>query len=489
MPRAKRDDRAQEPGRPSAPSDPHIQGGDQGSRPGKPGRPLVAAAPSHKLGRPLAAAAPSHKLGRPLAAADATYSVSQVTQSIAHALKNAFPEAFWVTGEIQSYNRDADAAARRRWGQVYFELIEKEEGADAAKAAVKAVAWGDTHAAIRRKLAQASEKLALRDGVKVRFLCEVDFYWPRASLQLKVLDVDPNFTLGDMERARQELLKALQEKGLVDRNKSLPFPDVPTALGLITSDGSAAYHDFLQELKGAGYSFAVRFWDARMQGAETEESVLRGLARLEADPAVDVIALVRGGGSRSDLIWFDKEKIAYAIAQCRKPVVTGIGHEIDLSVADVVAHRHFKTPTAVAQFLAGRAADFEARVLEAGRRITDIVTARLLAETRNLSDSANTWRYAATLFVQRLRGELAGAAQSLAGAALRRFSVEKERLAAQLKELSLKDPKRLLERGYCLLTSAGRAVKSVADLNVGDEFDAVLRDGVLSARALAKRKA
>ncbi|HRY30466.1 MAG TPA: exodeoxyribonuclease VII large subunit, partial [Elusimicrobiota bacterium] len=250
---------------------------------------------------------------RPTSPSDVTLTVSQINQKIGETISAGFPDPFWVTGEIQGYDRDAAKAPTRRWGQVYFELVEKEKGSDSAKASLKAILWGDAQATIVQRLRSTSDKLTLRDGLQVKFLCAVDFYWPRASLQMKILDVDPEFTLGDLERARQELLKNLKEKGLFDRNRSVLFPPLPGNIGLITSEGSAAYHDFTDELKRSGYAFRVRLWDARMQGEETEASVCRGIALLEGDPEVDVIVLVRGGGSRSDLIWFDKEKIAYAV--------------------------------------------------------------------------------------------------------------------------------------------------------------------------------
>lgn len=462
---------------------------------------------------------------------DATYSVSQINRGIAAALRNAFPQAFWVAGEIQGYDRDAAKGPARRWGQIYFELLEKEEGSDTAKAAIKALVWGDAHRAILEKLKGTSDKLKLQDGLKVRFLCEVDFYWPRAGLQLKVTDVDPNFTLGDMERARQELLKALKERGLLDKNKAVPFPLVPQRIGLITSDGSAAYHDFMDELERSGYGFQVDFWDARMQGADTEESVCRGLVVLSARPGIETVVVIRGGGSRSDLIWFDKEKIAFAIAQCAKPVLTGIGHEIDLSVADLVAHAYQKTPTAVAQLLVERVRSFERAAQETSAAVMASAARRLVDERQRLSDGFKTWRYASHLLLKDARALLGAAAQSLrhgarglqaerqrlaalptllrgqvlqrlrmghervsaARGAIGRLAVERihrleDRLASFSKECALKDPRRLLQRGYSLITRGGRLVKSVQDAAAGEEVEAVLKDGILQARVTGARE-
>jgi exodeoxyribonuclease VII large subunit len=167
-------------------------------------------------------------------------------------------------------------------GQIYFELIEKESGSDTVKAGIKALVWGDVHNAMKAKLLDVAGDLKFQDGLQVKLLCKIDFYWPRANLQLKVLDVDPHFTLGDMERARRELIESLQRTGVYDRNREMVFPRVPLDIGLVTSEGSAAYHDFVEELRSSGYAFRLYCVDARMQGAETETDVPRALVLLGA---------------------------------------------------------------------------------------------------------------------------------------------------------------------------------------------------------------
>ena len=433
-------------------------------------------------------------------------SVSQVNQSIAKTLEDRFPEAFWVKGELQGYDRDAAKAGQRRWGQVYFELIEKEPGADTVRASIKAVLWGDAQNTLRRKLAEVSGDLKLQDGLSVKVLCTVDFYWPRASLQLKVVDVDPHFTLGDMERARRELLEKLKKSGRLEKNRSLPFPELPLGVGLITSDGSAAYHDFVQELKSSGYAFTVYFVDAHTQGAETEREVSRALRQLGARPEVQVVALIRGGGSRSDLIWFDKEKIAEAVADCPVPVVTGIGHEIDSSVADIVAHTARKTPTAVAQFLVERVDAVDRLLADHAGALVRGTRALLDRLGRDLSSAAGAWREAAGTTLARSQGALREQRGLLAAALKRQLGMAgerlrtapdrldrsvravlvraSERLAAAGRECALKDPRRLLERGYSLLYAGGRLAKGVRDIKPGEFIEARLSDGTLSANVL-----
>jgi len=433
-----------------------------------------------------------------------------VNQAVGAALAASFPAPFWVVGEIQGLDRDLAKAGQRRWGQVYFELVEKEEGSDALRARAKSVMWGDVRRRVAARLAEAGADVRLADGLKVKLLCQVDFYWPWASLQLKVLDADPNFTVGDMEKARRELVERLKRGGVFDLNRAVPMPAAPRVLGLVTSEGSAAYHDFLQELKGSGFGFTVVLADARMQGEDTESGVMGALRALEADPSVEAIALIRGGGSRSDLMWFDREKIAFAVARCSKPVVTGIGHEIDLSVADLVAHASQKTPTACAGFFVERvrafaegvgrsaerlAAGARLRSEEAARALADAVTsfrnltgARLQSAAEKLSQSAAGLTAGARRHLA-VRGERLDAAAPRLGRGAEAFcSARRDGLNAFEKELTLKDPRRLLERGYGLIYADGKLVKSVESLAPGGLIEARVRDGSAQATVTSVQK-
>lgn len=437
-------------------------------------------------------------------------SVSQVNRAIGAALEDHFSDAFWVVGEVQGYDRDAAKASQRKWGQIYFELIEKEPGSDTVKAGIKALVWGDVHNAMRAKLLDVGGDLKFQDGLQVKLLCKIDFYWPRANLQLKVLDVDPHFTLGDMERARRELIDSLKNTGLFDRNRETTLPLVPLDIGLVTSDGSAAYHDFVEELRGSGYAFRLHFVDARMQGAETETDVPRAIAVLAKDPEVEAIVIIRGGGSRSDLIWFDKEKVARAVAVCPKPVLTGIGHEIDLSVTDLVAHTSRKTPTAVAQFLVEQARAYETALTEAARSVREFAREQLDSQSRALSDSARAWRESSGHFVSLSQKTLSTSRELLRASARRHLTILAERLKAAparleggaksvlraqaerlesfRKECEFKDPRRILARGYSLIYAGGRIAKSVRSVQVGEFIEARLSDGLVTANVLATRK-
>ncbi len=262
-------------------------------------------------------------------------------------LAEAFPSV-WVVGEAQRVRPSAR-------GHVYFELVEKGER-DEIVGKLDAVIWKGDYLKVQRLLAASQQRLV--DGVQIRCRGSLDFYAPSGRLQLCVREVDPAFTLGQMERRRRETLAALAAAGLLESNQGLPLPDLPLSIALITSEGSAAYHDFLSGLLESGYGFRVLFLHAAMQGREAEREVVSALASLRG-LAIDCAVLIRGGGSRTDLAAFDSRSIAEAIARSPFPVLTGLGHEIDRAIADIVAHTAFKTPTKVAEFLVERMARAE----------------------------------------------------------------------------------------------------------------------------------
>ncbi len=243
-------------------------------------------------------------------------------------------------------------------GHLYFELIEKGDR-DEIVGKLDAVIWKGDLLRVRKMLAPSGQQIA--EGMQIRCRASVDFYGPGGRLQLCVREVDPTFTLGMLELRRRETLAALAAAGLLERNQTLPLPDLPLRIALITSRESAAYHDFLSGLAESGYGFKVLLLHAAMQGRDAEREVVSALAAISRLP-VDCAVLIRGGGSRSDLAVFDSRAIAEAIARAPFPVLAGLGHEIDVSIADQVAHQSFKTPTKVAEFLVERLVRQEQRL-------------------------------------------------------------------------------------------------------------------------------
>ena len=443
---------------------------------------------------------------------DPTYSVGELSDAIGQALRASFRDEVWVRGEIHDLSRPAS-------GHVYLTLVEQRE--DGSKASLSVMLSAANKVAVNRALTRAGGGVRMVDGTEVRIRGRLDWYGPRGQLQLRMTAIDPAYTLGQLEVARAALLARLQEEGLLGRNKARPMPLVPLRVGLVTSRGSAAEADFLDELTRSGLAFHVIAVDVRVQGAGAARSVARGIASA-AGRACDVIAVVRGGGARTDLAAFDDEQVARAIAQAPVPVLTGVGHEIDRSVADEVAHTAEKTPTACAQLLVAHVTAHLARVEDTwaviarlaqrdvldhaaalrtrARRAERSVRACLAEADRRLDDRATRARRAGVSATGRAEqrlgrdlGRLTGAsriqlrdATSATDALDRRVVarapralVEAERLldGAEARVRAL-DPARALARGWSITTTAdGQLVRSPSDVQPGDALITRLASG------------
>ena len=307
---------------------------------------------------------------------DGTWSVSDLTAAVGETIQRAFPGEVWVRGEIIGYSVAAS-------GHIYFNLIEPGSGNDRRGARMRVALFKGRQRLVSRDLAAAGG-LTLDDGIEVRIRAEVEYYAGSGQVQLIMSGVDPHFTLGVLAADRERILAELAESGLLRRNAALPLPLVPLRVGLVTADGSAAHADFVHELRASGYAFEVLLCDARVQGVTAEADLvaaLRTLGRAE----VDVIAVVRGGGDRTDLLAFDLASVAKAIALCPLPVFCGIGHEIDTSVADQAAHTAAKTPTACAAALVAHVAAFDERLARTRREVDRLARSRAAAAAARLA--------------------------------------------------------------------------------------------------------
>jgi len=271
------------------------------------------------------------------------FPVSAITKRIKDYLAPAMAAEFWVRGEL--YN------VSNRGGHYYGSLIETDaSGRTVAKVEIRL--WSGQFQSIRRKFQQAGMELKMTSGMQYGFLCKLTFH-NVYGLALEIKDADPQFNLGEMERRRQEIINKLKSENRFEMNKQVPLTFLPQKIGLITSGSSAAYSDFMKTVNSSPWGFIIYLADARMQGDATEETVLKALDVLR-QLDLDLVVITRGGGSKSDLYSLDNLKIALAISEYPLPVWTGIGHEIDTSVLDYVAHTSFKTPTAVAEHLVAR---------------------------------------------------------------------------------------------------------------------------------------
>jgi exodeoxyribonuclease VII large subunit len=423
------------------------------------------------------------------------FTVGRLNREVKAALERAFPSSIWLAGEISGLNRNRH---KRHLG---FSLVERGPSGE-VDFQVAAILFEETRREIERKLAAAGAPFTLEDEIEVRVLVHVDLYDAWGAYRVIVEDLDVLFTLGEAARRREEIVRRLAAAGLLERNPALPLPDLPLRVGLVTSLNSDAYHDVLRTFGESGFAFQVVAHGARVQGRSTEPSVLNALDFFRMRQGYfDVVLICRGGGSRTDLAWFDSEALGRAVAEFPLPVIVGIGHEQDVSVLDHVARRA-KTPTAAAALLvervesaldrievAGRAVldgaaalldearasrrEAIARLVRASRRHLDAARVGLLAGTRQLGQAARR-----DLASERARVDAAAAAMGPRTA--RYVALEAERLAARSRRLHLVHPRRVVERGYAILRGAdGRVVDDAAKVPKGARVSAELRTGRL----------
>jgi exodeoxyribonuclease VII large subunit len=346
------------------------------------------------------------------AAAVSYTSLSRVMNRLQAVLMPAIDKEFWLRAELGSANE--------RDGAFYGELVEtSKSGAPIAK--LRCTIWSSDLRRIRARFAAAGLELELRQGTVVGVQCAVQFHAVHG-LSVRVIDMDPSFVLGELELRRQRILASLERDGLMDRNATRPVPLLPNRILLITSRAGAAFQDFTRTLESRRrFGFRIYLADTIVQGPRTEDSVLAGLA-LADRLTVDLVVLVRGGGSKLDLGALDSELIARRIAGLNLPVWTGIGHEIDTSVLDAVAARSFRTPTAVAEELTGRFERVCTRTDEAQMRLRKVFDTACRLQRERIARSSTGLRQGSRKMVAQRRAELAAGANQLRGGVTQRMA-------------------------------------------------------------------
>lgn len=426
-----------------------------------------------------------------------TWTPGELHEVFSGLLDHVFGSVVWVEGELVDRSRSpAD--------HVYFRLVDADGGRPEARPSLSVVLFDTERRAVNQFLRTHGDPIRMSDGVRIRIGGRLRTYAARSTLQLVMDRIDPAFTLGLIGQERLRVLAALRAEGLLGANAQVPMPPVPLRVALVTSVRSAAHADALDELRRSGIGFHVSVLDARTQGADAAASVCAAL-RTAGGLGVDVVLLVRGGGASTDLVAFDAESVARAIAASPVPVLTGIGHEVDTTVADAVAHAAYKTPTAAAVAIVETTRRAERRVADAANALRGGVDDGLLRAHDRL---ARLGHRAGTVAVHRLdrhqdaldrhaRDVAASSRRGLRGAtatvdaltqrvrptAARVSERAEDRLTVLAARARAHDPQAALRRGWTLTRSAdGRAVRSVRDVVVGDELTTTTADGVIRSR-------
>ena len=441
----------------------------------------------------------------------------QLNSRVKQALKERFAIPLWVVAEIADVKENSS-------GHCYMELVEKREADESVIASARATIWSFTYRTLKPYFQTTTGK-ALQKGMKVLLAVEVVFH-ELYGYSLNVKDIDPTFTVGDLERKKREILERLTREGVIDMNRELSFPLLPKVIAVISSPTAAGYGDFMDQLhhNPLGYVFHTALFAAVMQGERTTESVVAALERIHAcDGLFDVVVIIRGGGSQTDLGSFDSYEMAANVAQFPIPVIAGIGHERDETIIDRVAYRSVKTPTAAAAFLVEAFQRCDA-FLEEKREVCAREAVRLLQEeksrqarhlatfkqsTRTGLDSQSN-RLTLTsqrvnrllgLFTQsrvngleqlriKIKGQVAllmnrqiGVLDSrwktLTQGARQQITHQRHRIEMSEATIRFADPRKVLERGFSITRVNGKAVRKVEEVHPGAVLETEFLEGTV----------
>ena len=412
---------------------------------------------------------------------------------VRESLCRAFPQSVWLQAEISELHT---AAA----GHCYMELVEKDATSHVPVAKARGIVWSRTWTGMHRYFEECTGR-PLAAGIKVMLEVDVEFS-EMYGYSLIVRNIDPSYTVGDLALRRRKILKQLEEEGVLTLNKELPLPLLLQRIAVVSSPSAAGYGDFCRQLEENPYDlrFEVRLFPAVMQGEQVQESILSALDAIAAErDSFDVVVIIRGGGAVSDLSGFDTYLLAAACAQFPLPLVTGIGHERDDTLIDLVAHTRVKTPTAAAQFLITRQKARLEQLEETARRIRMAVQGFLAEQTRRLEQSGRRVLAALPQAMSRERRHLGawqlrlsartqhlmGAERARTGrlslqirtAARQQLVREAHRLALLGQKAEQYDPARILRQGYSLTLKDGHVVSSVEQIRPGDSIETRLKDG------------
>ena len=422
-------------------------------------------------------------------------SLKQLQLLVKQALDEKFVFPVWVSAEISDMKVNYS-------GHCYLELIEKGDRDAVPAAQARATIWRSQYARIASYF-EAETGSRLEPGIRILAKVMVNYH-EIYGFSLQITDIDPTFTLGDMERKRQQTIDQLKKEGVWDMNHDLVMPDAIQRIAIISSAQAAGYQDFCKELEKSPFRFELTLYDAFMQGQAAEESIIEALCEAaQSMEDYDVVVIIRGGGSRSDLNCFDSYRLCAHIAQFPLPILTGIGHDKDTSVADMVAHTPLKTPTAVAGWLVDQLYDAEARLDGAALQLRDCTqealhraevlleryrsslkqgTLQLLTQRRvRLERNSGNLGQFTTALVTRHKARLEQLTGLIPDLAKNLLKHKRQRLDTATELIESRSPKQILRLGFAIVRTPRSGVISAEGVAVGDRVEIEVADGKIGA--------
>ncbi len=398
-------------------------------------------------------------------------SLYELNNYISRQIRSFLPSSIWVTAEISSVTRNAS-------GHCYIELVEKSETNDNIIARQRATIWASKYVDIHRRFVEVAQS-ELKAGISILFCCDVQFH-ELYGMSLNIIDIDPIFTVGDIQRRKQEIIKRLTEEGLLKLNSLLPLPMAPKNIAVISSNTAAGYGDFVHQLfdNNYGFDYNVTLFRSVMQGDKTEDDLMGALSDIAARVAdFDIVVIIRGGGSTTDLQAFDSEKIARQIAHFPLPVIVGIGHLRDNTILDMVAARSVKTPTAAAEFIINLSvlalnnlASLENRFCTATRnRLQDEIIS-IDSISRNIISFTDRYLIKHEAVISEFQALLPRVASSF-------FINANNKLNILETKVNLLNPINLLSKGYTLTIQGEKIITSVKQIDYNIPMKSIFFDG------------
>ncbi|KAA6346444.1 Exodeoxyribonuclease 7 large subunit [termite gut metagenome] len=390
-------------------------------------------------------------------------------------LKQCLPDTCWIQAEL------SDVRVNVPSGHCYVEFVEKNTKSNSLIAKARGTIWANIFPLLKSCFEKETGQ-TFTSGIKVLVQVGIEFH-ELYGYSLTVYDIDPTYTLGDMARRRQEILKQLEEEGVQTLNKELLLPPVPNRIAVISSASAAGYGDFCHQLQHnlKGFFFYTELFPAIMQGNQVEETILAALDKIYSRMnEFDAVVIIRGGGAISDLSGFDTYLLAASCAQFALPIITGIGHERDDTVLDRIAHTRVKTPTAAAEFLINRMTDTADTLIHLTEQLKISVSTRMEQETRYLNFLKNRIPSLTFTCLSDAKLALLSSKNNLARVVTFSLSTQKHQLDLLRQRISDASPERLLSRGYSITMKDGKVVNDVSQLSEGDLFTTRLAKGEIT---------
>ncbi|MCO6460104.1 MAG: exodeoxyribonuclease VII large subunit [Saprospiraceae bacterium] len=398
-----------------------------------------------------------------------TYTLLDLNTHIKRVIALNFESEIWVKAEILT--------CTEKRGHVYLELIQKDEESHEIIAQMRATLWATDY----QKIKQSNPDLADYFTAGFEIMCfALPVFHEKFGLQLKISNIDTAYVRGALDLRKEELFRQIKEEGLDLVNRRLPFPEAIRRIAVISSESAAGYKDFIKQIHENiyGFKYSITLFDSVMQGSNLESSISESFRAIESQKSkFDVVIIIRGGGSRADLAVYDNFHLAYLTAHFPLPVITGIGHEIDICAIDLTAGKALKTPTAVAAFLIDHNADYLRKVMDSYRQVIDQASRRMQHISVQAELLYSNIINSARQSVQNYRFKFERIQNQLRNSLIQRIQKHKYNLTLILQKIELANPLFILQKGYTIITQNGRRIKNSEQFKHNTETSIHWSDG------------